>query len=154
MLRQRLRGILRTTLVTCVPWTALGFIVGAVFRLNLIPGIYVSAGSPVPGGLVAAFALAGAIIGVINGLSLSGLVLATERGKRIEDLRLSRFALWGGIATAGTLGFVFQSSLVAGVGGVLGAGAGAAALAIARRAISPRDAERIPIADEPSTAIR
>jgi hypothetical protein len=148
MLRRRLRGILLTTLVTCIPWTALGLLIGAAFRLNLIPNVYVTLGRPVPGGLVGAFTLAGAIIGVINGLSLSGLVLATERGKRIEELRSWRFALWGGIATAGSLGFVFQSSLIAGVGGVLGAAAGTAALAVARRAISPRNEGRILLEDE------
>ena len=141
MLRQRLRGILRTTLVTCIPWTALGLLIGAVFRFNLIPDVFVTLGRPIPGGLVGAFTLAGAIVGVINGLSLSAIVLTTERGKRIEELRGWRFALWGAIATAGTLAFVFQSSLMAGVGGVLGAGAGLAALAVARRAISPANAE-------------
>ncbi|HEV8448193.1 MAG TPA: hypothetical protein VGQ44_15290 [Gemmatimonadaceae bacterium] len=154
MLRQRLRGILRTTIVTAIPWTTLGFLIGMVFRFNLIPHVYITLGRPVPGGLVGALTLAGAIIGVINGLSLSGLVLATERNKKIEELRSWRFGVWGGIATAGTLGFVFQSSLVAAVGGVLGFGAGVAALAIARRAISPNDADALPNAQDARMVIR
>lgn len=136
MLRQRLRGILRTTVLTCVPWTAIGFLTGLVFRLNLIPNVYVELGRPFPGGLVAAFAFAGAIVGAVNGLTLSGIVLATERGKKIEELRTWRFATWGAVATAGTLGMLFESPLAAGIGAVLGAGAGIAALSAARQAIA------------------
>jgi len=141
VLRQRLRGILRTTIATSVPWTALGLLTGLVFRLNLIPDVHVELGRPVFGGLVGVFTLVGAIVGVVNGLSLSGIVLATERGKRIEDLRMWRFATWGAVATAGTLGLVFQSSLAAGIGAVLGGCAGIAALAAARHAIArvPRE---------------
>ncbi len=109
MLRRRLRGILRTTVATSIPWTAIGLLTGLVFRLGLIPDVYVELGSPFPGGLVAAFTAAGAIVGVINGLTLAGIVLATERGKKIEDLRMWRFATWGAVATAGTLGLFFES---------------------------------------------
>jgi len=146
--RQRLRGILRTTLVTCIPWTALGLLVGMVFRFNLVPNVYLALGRPVPGGLVGAFTIAGATIGAINGLSLSGLVLATERGKKIEELRSWRLGLWGGIATAATLSFVLQSSLMAVVGGIIGAGAGVAALAVARRAVAPGSADPVLLADD------
>ena len=136
MLRRRLRGILLTTVATSIPWTAVGLLTGLVFRLGLIPDVYVELGSPFPGGLVAAFTVAGAIVGVINGLTLAGIVLAAERGKKIEDLRMWRFATWGAVATAGTLGLFFESFAAAGIGGVLGAGAGIAALSAARRAIA------------------
>jgi len=136
MLRQRLRGILRTTVATCIPWTAVGFLTGLVFRLGLIPDVYVELGNPFPGGIVAAFTVVGAIVGVINGLTLAGIVLATERGKKIEDLRMWRFATWGAVATAGTLGLFFGSLTAAGIGGVLGAAAGIASLKAARRAIA------------------
>ncbi len=136
MLRQRLRGILRTTVLTCVPWTAVGFLTGLVFRLNLIPDTYVELGRPFLGGIVGVFTFAGAIVGVVNGLTLSGIVLATERGKKIEELRTWRFATWGAIATAGTLGALFQSLVAGGIGAVLGAGAGIAALSAARHAVA------------------
>ena len=136
MLRQRLRGILRTTALTCVPWTAVGLLTGLVFKLNLIPDVFVELGRPFPGGIVAAFAAVGAIVGVVNGLTLSGIVVATERGKKIEDLRMWRFATWGAVATAATLGLLFQSPLAAGIGAVLGAGAGVGALSAARHAIA------------------
>ncbi len=136
MLRQRLRGILRTTVLTCVPWTAVGFLIGLVLRLNLIPDTYVELGRPFLGGIVGALTFAGAIVGVVNGLTLSGIVLATERGKKIEELRMWRFATWGAVATAGTLGVLFQSLIAGGIGAVLGAGAGIAALSAARHAVA------------------
>lgn len=139
MIRQRLRGIFRTTLVTAIPWAAFGFFTGLVFYFGLVPGVVVFLNSRIPGGLVAACTLAGAVVGVVNGLTLSGLVLATERGKSLEELRAWRFAAWGAIATAGTLGLFFQSLLFAGVGAALGAFAGAAALSAARRARVARE---------------
>ena len=139
MIRRRLRGILRTTVTTAVPWTALGFIIGMILRFGLIPDVGVWLSSPVPGGLVVALMLAGAMIGVVNGLTLSAIVLAAERGRKLEDLRTWRFAAWGAVATAGTLGFFFESPLVAAIGAALGGGAAAAALAAARRARAPQD---------------
>jgi hypothetical protein len=134
MIRQRLRGILGTTIATCVPWTALGLLTGVVLQLDLIPGVHAALGHPVPGGLVTVCTLVGAVVGIVNGLTLSGLVLATERGKNIEQLRGWRLATWGAVATGGTLALLFQSPLAAGVGGVVGAAAALAALWVARRA--------------------
>lgn len=144
MIRQRLRGIIRTTIATAVPWTALGFVTGLVFQFDLIPGVHAALGHPVLGGLVSVCTLVGAMVGVVNGLTLSALVLATERGKKIEELRAWRFATWGAVATAGTLGLLFQSPLGAGIGAALGAVAGIAALAAARRARAPQDAAADP----------
>src|SRR5262245_63822619 len=101
MIRRRLRGIFRTTIITAVPWTGLGFTIGMVLRFGLIPDLFIGLSTPFPGGLIAACTLVGATVGVISGLTLSGLVLAAERGKTIEQLRPWRFAAWGAIATAG-----------------------------------------------------
>jgi hypothetical protein len=79
-------------------------------------------------------AMIGAIIGVINGLTFGGLLIATERGKKLEQIRMLRFAAVGGVATGATLGIVFQSFIAAGIGGVIGAIAGMGALWLARRA--------------------
>jgi len=133
MIRQRLRGILGATITACVPWTALGIIVGIVLQLQLIPGMVIYLSSPIPGGTITACALAGALVGIINGLTFSTLILATERGKNVDELRPWRFAAWGAVATAGTLGIVFESLLVAGIGAGLGAVAAVAALWTARR---------------------
>ena len=144
MLRQRLRGILRTTIATALPWTALGFVTGVLFQLDLIPGIHAMLGSPIPGGLVTVFTLIGAMVGVVNGLTLSGIVLATERGKTMDELRPWRFAAWGALAAGGTLWLFFHNPVVAGIGAALGAAAGVVTLSAARRARAARDAPVAP----------
>jgi hypothetical protein len=132
MLIQRLRGLLGTTIATCIPWTILGFPVGVVFRLGLIPRWGVQTTFPL--GIVGAFTLAGAIVGIINGLVFSGLLFAAERGKTVDDLNGWRFATWGALATAATLGVISSAPMVAGIGAALGAVAAWATLATARRA--------------------
>jgi len=119
-----------------------------ILRLSLVPGGFVSLSSPIPGGVVAACMLAGAMVGVVNGLTLSGLVLAAERDKKVQELRTWRFAAWGAIATAGTLGFFFQNPLVVAIGATLGASAAVAALWAARRAGTPHDTVDEPATDE------
>jgi hypothetical protein len=133
MIRQRLRGILRTTIATCIPWTALGLVTGVVLRFELIPGVYADLGQPILGGVLTFLTLVGAVVGIVNGLTFSGLVLAAERGKNIEQLRGWRVATWGAVATGGTLGLLFQSLPTAIAGGAVGAAAALAALWVARR---------------------
>lgn len=134
MIRQRLRGLLGTTVAACLPWTALGLLAGIVFQFDLIPGVHAGLGRPIPGGFLTFGLLAGVTVGVINGLTFSSLLMATERGKKVEDLRAWRFALWGAAATATTLGLLIQVPLAAGIGGVIGAVGGVAVLRVARRA--------------------
>jgi hypothetical protein len=68
----------------------------------------------------------------------SGLLFAAERGKTVDDLSAWRFAAWGALATAGTLGFLSSNLIVGGTGAVLGAVAAFTTLATARRArLSP-----------------
>jgi hypothetical protein len=134
MLSRRLRGLLGTTLLGCIPWTALGVVTGFVLLFDLIPGVEVFLSRPVPGGLPVACALAGALVGAINGLTFGALLLASERGKSLDDIRGWRFAGLGALATAATLGLLFQSPIVGAAGGIVGAGAAAGALWLARRA--------------------
>jgi hypothetical protein len=58
---------------------------------------------PTPGGLVTACTLAGALVGIVNGLTFSGLLLAAERGRTIDDLRGWRVAMWGAVAASDRL---------------------------------------------------
>jgi len=88
----------------------------------------------IPGGLVVLGAVAGAIIGAINGLTFGALLIATERGKNLEQIRMSRFAALGGVATGATFALAFQDLIATGIGGVIGAIAGMGALWLARRA--------------------
>jgi uncharacterized membrane protein len=133
MIRQRLRGILGITIAVCIPWIGLGLLASVIFRFQLIPGIRVFVARPIPGGIITACVLAGALIGVVNGLTFSSLVLATEHGKNVEELRAWRFATWGAVATAGTVGIMIHSSLLVGIGALLGAVGGIAVLRTARR---------------------
>ena len=94
MIRQRRRGVLGTTIAVCIPWIALGLLTGVVFQLDFIPGVHFGLGRPIPGGFVTVCTLAGAFVGVINGLTFSGVVFATERGKNVEELPARRFAMW------------------------------------------------------------
>ena len=142
LLRRRLRGIVRTTIATCTPWTVLGFLVGTVLQLGGETGAVVLFGRAAPGGLVGAWTVAGALIGLVNGLVFSGLVLAAERGKSVEQLRGWRVATWGALATAGPLALLFASPLIAGLGAVTGAVGSLAALWFARR--SPVRAAPLP----------
>ena len=133
MIRRRLRGILRTTIAACIPWTMLGLLVGVIFQRGRGPDVYMVLGRPVPG-FVILCVIAGALVGIVNGLTFSALVLAAERGKSVEELRGWRVAAWGAVATGGPLGLLFQSVLIAGIGGAVGAAGALAALWMARRA--------------------
>jgi hypothetical protein len=100
MIRRRLRGILRTTIAVCIPWTAIGLVIGVLLQPHGF-GEAMAFGHVVPGGVTGAFTIAGALVGIVNGLTFSFLVLAAERGKRVEQLRGWRWAAWGALA-AGT----------------------------------------------------
>src|SRR5581483_11912203 len=117
MIRQRIRGLLGTTIAACIPWTALGLVAGIVLQFDLIPGVHGELGRPVPGGFITAGILAGALIGILNGIAFSRLVLAAERGKDVDDLRPGRFAAWGAVATSTTLGLLFPSVVAVCIGG-------------------------------------
>lgn len=132
MILRRLRGVLRTTVATCIPWTVLGLLVGVIFQSGRGPDAYMVLGRPVPG-FVAMCVIAGALVGIVNGLTFSMLVLAAERGKSIEQLRGWRVATWGAVATGGPLGLLFQSPLIACIGGAIGAAGALVALRTARR---------------------
>jgi hypothetical protein len=133
MNRRRLRAILRTTIAASVPWTALGILIGVMIQPGRGAGVYMVLGRPVPG-LVAACAIAGALVGIVNGLTFSGLVIAAEGGRSIEQLRGWRLATWGALATGSPVGLLFQSPLIAGIGAAMGAAGALAALRAARRA--------------------
>lgn len=138
---RRLRGLFGVTLFGSVSWAVLGCVAGFVLqygRSNVFISVVTAAGRPVPGGLPVAFGISGAIIGAINGLTFGGLLIATERGNKLEQIRMSRFAAVGGVATGATLGLTFQSFIAAGIGGVIGAIAGTGALWLARRVQQPR----------------
>ena len=133
MIRRRLRGILRTTIAACIPWTLLGLLVGVVFQDGRAQDVYMVLGRPVPG-FAALCVIVGVLLGIVNGLTFSALVMTTERGKSVDDLRGGRVATWGAVAAGVPLGLLFQSVLLGCMGGATGAAGALAALWIARRA--------------------
>jgi hypothetical protein len=133
MIRRRLGGVLRTTVAASIPWTALGLLIGLALRLDRGPGEYMVFGQPAPGGLATACAIAGTLVGVVNGLTFSCLLLAAERGKTVEQLRGWRWAMWGAVATGSPVGLLLQSPLIGIVGAALGAAGALAALWVVRR---------------------
>ena len=133
MIRRRLRGVLRTTIVACVPWTMLGLLIGLVLQSGGGPDVYMVLGRQVPG-VLALCVIAGVLVGIINGLTFSGLVLAAERGKTVEQLRGWRVATWGALAAGSALGLLFQSVVIASIGGAVGAVGALGALWMTRRA--------------------
>jgi hypothetical protein len=142
---RRLRGFLSTTLTVGLPLTALGALTGLAVQLGAVPGLHLS-------GLVGPGAFLGGLIGVLAGTSYSSLIFATERGKRLEQLSLGRFALWGGLAMAMPVGLLFHNPLVAATGALLGAVLAPTTLAVARRGTP--DAPVLPRSTQSPTGIR
>jgi hypothetical protein len=141
---RKLRGLLSTTLTICVPSTVLGALTGLAVQVGAVPGLHVS-DLMVPG------ATLGALVGAVAGLTYSVLILAAERNTPFEQLRPGRFAIWGGLGMATSVGFLFHNPLVAAAAGLLGAVAAPAMLAIARRATP--DASALPPSTESSASI-
>jgi hypothetical protein len=131
---RRIRGFFSVSIATAIPWTALGLLAGVVFQFDLIPGVHGALGRPIPGGFLTVGTFAGAVIGLVNGVAFASVLLAAERGKRVDELRPGRLAVWGALATAGSLGLLIQNPLAAAIGAGLGGVGGFAMLWAARRA--------------------
>lgn len=145
---RRLRALLGLALAGSVPWALAGFVIGLVLQFDLVPRIHVGLARPFPGGLPAATAVVGGVIGAVNGAVFGALLWAGERGKQLEELRSSRVATWGGLATALTLGLIFQSSVIATGGGIFGALTALGTLRLARHTV---DRAAQPSIESPAT---
>jgi hypothetical protein len=126
---RRLRGILVSMLIWSVPWALAGLAVGlalAGMDLNV---------SPDPGwlGVPGLLAMIGAAVGAANGLVFALFVLAAERNRTVETLRVGRIGLWGALASGGIAAFLFGSTVVALGTAALGFGAAASMAYVARR---------------------
>jgi len=122
---RRLRGILGMAVTWGVGlaglFTLAGFIIGGVF----VPGL----------------ALTGGYLGLIAGSAFAVILSIAEGRHKLKDLSLWRMALWGGIGGAIVAG---ATNLIGGSGGIIwdfvvvvaliGAGASAGTVAIAKRA--------------------
>jgi len=87
---RRLRGLFGLALAGSVPWGLAGFVIGLVLQFDLVPRIHVGLARPVPGGLPAAAAVVGGVIGAVN-----GAVLAHSSGPASAGSSSRNFALLG-----------------------------------------------------------
>src|SRR5690348_12134905 len=75
------------------------------------------------------FALAGAVSGGV----FATLLMLTERGHGVAELRWYRTAIWAALPTIGALRLAGASWLLVAIGGAVGAGVGAVATLLAKR---------------------
>ena len=133
MLLRRVRGVLMSMLLGAVPWALLGVAIGIAIELGAVPIQVVVEGWPLSRGAPLLLGLIGAIVGAINGLIFALVMIAAERGRRIDELPWWRFALWGAASTAATVGFITRVPMIALWCVIPGAIAGAVAIRLARR---------------------
>lgn len=123
---RRVRGAIGMGLTWAVFWGVITLVIGVLGGIG--PGIVMGA-------------IRNAIAGFIAGGSFSAVLSVAERGKRLEDLSLGRFAAWGGLvgivltgvigAAAGIPGVLMWRGLI--VSGLLGAGSASGTLGLARK---------------------
>jgi hypothetical protein len=90
---RKLRGALGVAATWGAAW-------GVVFAaLSLIIGL-IDPDSIDPGEDLVVIVGTGALLGIVSGAAFSALLSVLERGRRIEDLSISRAALWGAMATS------------------------------------------------------
>jgi hypothetical protein len=106
-----------------------------------LTGLFTLTGFIFEGAFIPGLAMTGAYLGLIGGGAFAVILSIAERRHKLEDLSLWRMALWGGLGGALVAG---ATNLIGGSGGliwdfvafvaVIGAGASAGTVAIAKRA--------------------
>ena len=155
-MQRRIRAVLVTTVLWASAWGLVGLVQGLVWWLR-----YYREGYMASGFVMWEFQamLLYAIVGALCGSGFALLLARAERDRTIDDLSLSRTALWGAVAGIGSIlliagikvivtGHVYLMSLpvVAAVCGVVGALSAGASLAAARtaRLAQPPETPRLP----------
>ena len=139
MLLRRLRGLAISSLLWAVPWAGFGVLMGLAFKLGLVPDWVIQGPPDFPAGIIGALGFTGAIIGGINGLVFGGILILAERRQGLAEVPGWRAGGWGMLATGGTVLAMSGSLAVAAVCGLVGFGAGAAALRLAKRGAASAD---------------
>lgn len=134
LLLRRLRGVAGTMLT----WSLGGALAGAVAAGGISIAVLLPHGvADETGRLMLGLGVAGAIAGAVSGLGFALLLLASERRRRLGELRLPRVGALGAVA-AGGMGFLIsRDPTFALVCGTMGFGAAATSLHLARRAAAP-----------------
>ena len=132
MLTRQLRGLFASVVGGALIGAIAGLAIGLLFLL--VPGpktVTISPQFPGAGLLVPTlwFALAGAA----SGGAFATLLMLTERGRDVAQLRWYRTAIWAAIPTVGALRLAGASWPLAAIGGTVAAGVGAVATLLAKR---------------------
>jgi hypothetical protein len=133
LLVKRVRGLIASMLIWSVPWAVFGALIGIAYVLRLLPAHVTIMGPRVPGGLPVGLALAGAIIGALNGLAFGVILMTAERRHRLADLRTGRIGAWAALATGVTIYLLTSSLPIAIVTAAIGFMVGIVGLRLARR---------------------
>jgi hypothetical protein len=133
MLIRRLRGLLATTIGGALVGGGAGAFVGLVFLLAF--GSKTPAITPqFPGSVIIVPATLGAIVGAVSGAVFGLLLMLSERGRGVDDLRASRAAILAAVASFAALRFMGTWSwLPIALGTTLAAAIGLGATMLSKR---------------------
>ncbi len=140
MLRRRLRGLFASVVGGALAGAIGGLAISVLFLL--VPGPKTITISPqFPGAVMIVPMLWFALAGAVSGGAFAVLLMLTERGRGIAELRAYRTAIWAAVPSIATLRLAGASWPLVAIGGALAAGIGVAATLVAKRGAAAAPAE-------------
>ena len=140
MLRRRLRGLLASVTGGAIAGAIGGLAIGLLFLL--VPGPKtITTTREFPGAVLIVPALWLALAGAVSGGAFAVLLMLTERGRAVAELRAHRTAIWAAVPSIAALRLAGASWTLVAIGGVVAAGIGAAATLLAKRGAASAAAE-------------
>lgn len=136
MLVHRLRGLLASIAGGAVVGGTAGAALGLVFLLAPGPKT-ITIVPQFPGAVLIVPAVWGTVIGAMSGGAFGVLLMLTERGRGIPELRTYRVAMWAAAASAAALRLGGGSWALVTLGSGVAAGIGAGATLLAKRGAEP-----------------
>lgn len=136
MLRRRLRALFASVIGGALAGASGGLALGLLFLL--VPGPKTITISPrFPGAVVIVPALWFALAGAVSGGAFAVLLMLTERGRGVVELRAYRTAIWAAAPSIAVLRLAGASWPLVAIGGAVAAGIGAGATLLAKRGATP-----------------
>lgn len=140
MLRRRLRGLLASVVGGAIAGAIGGLAIGLLFLL--VPGPKTITIAPeFPGAVLIVPAVWFALAGAVSGGAFAVLLMLTERGRAVAELRAYRTGIWAAVPSSAALRLAGASWLLVAIGGAVAAGIGAAATLLAKRGTAPATAD-------------